>query len=137
MRYVRYIRLFRESNKDEYYTYLNRFVSFEGLKIVDISRGNIDYIRNLIGVGRYSIEISTHNFKAIYSNRDFIQIRVPNTGIDIESRNFTMFHNGIRNIKIHELEDEWFIVELDYAVFKCDQIDGVRELLVDKNIIEG
>ncbi len=43
---------------------------------------------------------------------------------------------------ISELEDKYFLIYLDGCgvydtSYKCDQIDGVKELLIDKEIIKG
>lgn len=120
---MRYLKLFKES-KDEYYTKLNysQFIN-ESAWHIDFSIQSIDYL--IIFLINKNIEVNTED--------TVMRIYYAENGI----------HKLI--INIYELPDEYFIVDVgkstyQYAkpteYYKCDQIDGVKELLIDKGIIK-
>lgn len=137
---MKYLRPFEES-KDEYYIKIGYNDSpFKYLKdiSINISKQNIDYISKLFKIDIYDILVMN---SSVY---------------DINYLNLRSIKNKT-NIMIYELVDEYFLVCFEFNLskgltpnpfrfdaernkgkngsYKCDQIDGVKELLIDNGII--
>lgn len=121
---MKYIKHFNENKESYYVEYNAHFVEFAD-DIIDMPTGSIEYIETLFG----------ENWK-LYS--DWELNSNANRGIHIKSRYRA---NSIRYLDIIELKDEYFLVIIvgngtGMQRYKCDQLDGVRELLMDKGIIQ-
>ena len=62
------------------------------------------------------------------------------TGKVLESDKYPIYRNiGIDHISIYVMEDEWYIVVVDYyevtTKFKCDQLEGLKVLINDINTL--
>lgn len=133
---MRYLKNFKESDKSDYYT--TDVIGDQ--KYIDISEQSIDYIKTLFpGIikskqftdeSEYRYETDLRSAK----NGEFICVKIYKKRNGKWDGNFVMY--------IMELEDEYFTVYLARhvenkdgpTIYKCDQIDGVRELIKDKVI---
>lgn len=119
---MKYLNNFKE-NKDDYY--IKNYGSSDIIidSGVDISMHSQKYIKNLLmSVQGYQVNIKKSNYTSIY----YMYILLINY-----------------QINIYELKDEYFIVNIDLFNdvnsiidrYKCDQLDGIKELLEDLKII--
>lgn len=133
---MRYLKKFTE-NKDEYYVVSRTY--YPTSTKVNISKQSVHYITSLFnGICRGS-SFKGYEYRYDVDNREFTDI---NYLIIFKSNNYGCI------LKIYEMEDEYFHVVIyppsdgrplagkGDEVFKCDQVDGVRELLIDKGIIK-
>lgn len=146
---MKYLKYFKES-KEEYYKKWTD--SDEDIPAKIMSKYNMDYICSLFpGIIKSKSFPILSNYKYRYEIRDlytFLRyiffIRKP-PKINKSGEGFISIYikNEKCNIDIVELEDEYFYVafynkrsSLDVSLmYKCDQLDGVKELLKDMNII--
>lgn len=105
--------------KIEYNEYLDLLINS-----ISMSNSRIDKLRRLLPM--FDISISKES--------DYRTLRNVSLGI-IDKKKFTK-----QSLRLTELVDEWFIVGLllygENSQYKCDQFDGVLELLKDKKIIK-
>lgn len=125
---MKYIKKFKESvypspDKDDYYVEI-KYVDHRDLNMND------------------KIRMSKYNFDWIVSLFKLTDVRQPDSyKSPYEKYNTILYTNSIYAIYISELEDEYFLVSFSrldghYQIFyKCDQLDGVKELLKDSKII--
>lgn len=129
---MKYLKLFKELKDDYYKDY--EFTEYDN---VDMSKQSIDYIKNLfkdngdmfISTGTDdNIIDSLSGFDNVY-NRLFLSA-------------YTRRHKELI-FSINQLKDEYFLIFIEQdpgyyngKIFICDQIDGVKELLIDKGIIK-
>lgn len=141
---MKHLKLFKEINKDDFYTeikdgtWLNYTPSWGEHEdiIINMPRINIEYIRNLFKDKKYKkfniIKIRDASIPEKYN----LEISVNNDSLYPENSKLSEIL-----ITITELADEYFIVSFeipnihDGNVYKCDQIDGVKELLQDLKLI--
>lgn len=127
---MKYLKKFNESDKSEYYIeYVDGYYNqSEEIKkdIVNISEHSVNYFTKLFSHKNIKINKNQLNYGRLHlSIKD-------NTG-------------NICNLVIIELKDEYYIVHPNqYSssgdikvpnVYKCDQMEGVKELLTDLDII--
>lgn len=113
---MKYLKQFNESDKSEYYIkYDPGHLHSKDLCIM--SEGNIKYFESIIKIFHFSVHKRMLTF----------YYKLSNSGINIPIG------------YIYEIPDEYFIVYFikSKSYYKCDQLDGVKELLVDKRIIEA
>lgn len=116
-------------NKDEYYIELKRWPSTAGLGVIrDINNNYINISKQSYN---YISKIALNHLCKIYedNNNNRRYIRLYKLGLFNEPE-------PIADLTIQELEDEYFCVHIALgSTYRCDQIDGVRELLEDLNYI--
>lgn len=126
--YMKHIKKFNEHNTDDYY------MPYDGhgdhLKQLDISQQNIDYIKNLLDKNKYNVN----------TTGDWLDGTAGKSIVISRSKPMFSARVDFNSIEISELEDEYFRVYFHRKLeksraYKCDQIDGVRELLKDKGVI--
>jgi hypothetical protein len=139
---MKHIKLFLEGfDKSEYYHEIDvdEYDSCFGLiddyyveqeyKIVDIDEKYLDILKNR-SIGKLEFEI--------YSDISVSELK-------INKKMAIGIYSDIGSIKIYEISDEWFVVYVadvlkketdDFETFyKCDQFDGLVELLKDRGVI--
>lgn len=134
---MKYLKLFKES-KEDYYVEMSKFDHDNSTCIKPITKNTFDYIQNIL-------------FKSIYSVSN-LRINDKNNYLSYRGH---FWHNisfeilYICDVFISELEDEYFLVSIfnpgskilpqlsNKLFYKCDQLDGVKELLIDKGIIKA
>lgn len=130
-----YLKLLKEWNKEDYYT---RYNGMYGLYPVDISEKSINYIKNL-----FPNIVESEKFKegyryviGGYGARDIPgNERSGGKYMDIFTRGFNRFR-GDMVAHIGELVDDYYIVYIPGGFcYKCDQLDGIKELFIDRGII--
>lgn len=130
---MKYLKLFKESDKSDYYSILPIGGALEILSdIIDVSDISFNYIKKLF-INNKSLISFGYN-KVLASN-----LQGNNKNINISFLKGDIYDTRI-SIFITELKDEYFIVEIfdgnkSIPKYKCDQIDGVKELLTDLNYI--
>ena len=118
---MKYLKLFE--NKSEYYFQINqRQYVYLRKEAIDMEESNINKIIP-VNYKPSSITDQETYYKLAVQFPIHIWIR-PSSG---------------KYLHIHQCRDEYFIVSVDYAAappqhYKCDQIDGVLQLLKDKRI---
>lgn len=133
---MKYLKLFEWNSKvlpdksDYYYPININTEEYDELKFVSISKQSIEYLSNITPNHTYKIQ-------------DYFAPGIPG---EIEYLRFFKFKNitqysirkpdTISHFFVKELEDEYFYVSISNGrSYKCDQLDGIRELLEDLNII--
>ena len=131
---MKYLKSFESLGSLQYEVITDgEFVEWD--KLIDFS--HMDKISNLLK----DFDIQFSNLSKT-SDRDFPSVDFASFTFNIELEYPLKIY-----LHIYEIEDEWFIVKLsaygDYALksmrptmYKCDQWDGVVQLLKDKKIIK-
>lgn len=133
---MKHLKLFKENkDKEDYYVEVSQTVYSDYFyNIIHISQQNIEYIERLIYNKNFTLNI------------DLVAIR-PTHLINNIRISPTQTANSYENerITISELEDEYFLTNIKFYArtghflrelrYKCDQIDGIKELFEDLNII--
>lgn len=119
---MKYLKKFKES-KEEYYVNFDTS-KLEKKEFINISDRSVYYIKEFLGV-KFNYRL-TSLYPGISNVDKYIMIYEVSGG------------NERLKYSIMELEDEYFIVhvykgKLYSNTYKCDQIDGVLELLKDLN----
>ena len=108
-------------DRSEYYTRTHTHPNSEETrsKVRNVTQQEINKLVEICG-----FKLERHHIGA---NKALISDRYP-----------IKFNIGINYIKIWVMEDEWFIVDIDHykypAMFKCDQLEGVKLLIDDIRI---
>lgn len=120
MRYIKNFKEKRNINKEDYYVEISNYdymVLSMSDSVPNMSKQSIDYISNL------------------FNNKG------DSWNLFQDSVNVSLFKTEDYDVYIGELNDEYFGVFLNkrytgsMTYYKCDQLDGVKELLIDKGII--
>lgn len=129
---MKYLKNFKES-KDEYYIEIGKIVNncepaFLPSTKIDISKQSVAYINDIFKGTVSQIDID-YNRSSSYNEIGLIETEVGNKYIRISKNS---------DITISEYTDEYYKVNVfrDGLSYKCDQLDGVRELLKDKGLIK-
>lgn len=128
---MKYLKKFKES-KDEYYVGISLPIYNQYLDdLISIGTQNIDYIKKLFTLYGGPEKWTIKEEKVRNSSDSHLSVRIEPT-----KYNATIF--------IYEIPDEYFLVCIygefntgnrRLSMYKCDQIDGVKELLIDLKII--
>lgn len=121
---MRYIKKFNEVDKDDFYTKIS-LSSYDKLlnDKIPISKQSIYYIKGFFNKGW-----------------------IVNIYFDKRENKYLIVNNEDIKIIIYELPDEYFLIDIiiinnnkpaikSLAIYKCDQLDGVKELLKDLKLI--
>lgn len=119
---MKYLKQFKE-NKDDYYTRIKSNTRFYQRKdAISLPQKSIEYIKN------------------IFKNKD-VQFSFEN----FQGKELMCIFNSINGryklvINISELPDEYFLLDVylynkETEYYICDQLDGIKELLVDLKVI--
>ena len=140
---MKHIRLFEGFNTDDYYHEIND-VEWDRFDPIMMTKSTIDKIKNLIP----SAELHEGNQhcefirdgKLIKFNRLSYEKKT-----EIKQEWYYIKKYEIIGLSIFETEDEYFYVSYNkridkdnvakIEIYKCDQLDGLKKLLKDKEII--
>lgn len=132
---MKYLKLYKESDKSNYYVKIENYYQDMGnnvYRFVDLSDHHLYYLKILFN--HYNIEVDHHDDFSFKNRTSINGVRYLKVWIGALT--------GMCDIRIEEIEDEYFLVVLNKADtydsrYKCDQIDGVKELLIDKGVISA
>lgn len=134
---MKYIKKFNEGEKDDYYIEIsssNRAeIDNSHNKYLEISKQSINYILKLFpDIKRRDGEFGNDGYT----------YKLPKISHSSNNNYICIYLNNSNLMYIIEMEDEWFIVSINIihtyttTKYKCDQLDGIKELLIDKGIIK-
>lgn len=144
---MRYLKYFKEGNKEDYYIEYDRhhIRDYYKQESINISKSSINYITKLfpniklLDSSRIKNKINRFLFISKY------RYSIINTKEDDKEIEYLCISKRRGDwdrvfLTINELPDEYFRVKIDtddysYLYYICDQLDGVKELLTDLKII--
>lgn len=123
---MKHIRLFNESNKEDYYTIVSEeeWEDFEAIEIPDNIFKKID---SLIDKKTYHIRFEPYQYSG---NAGLVARLIYRKSANMSPR------DGKYSCSIYTSGDDWYWVNIKgESLYKCDQDNGLIMLLKDKGII--
>lgn len=131
---MKHIKLFEGFDKDDYYQRVSENdynTMIEGGSFRPFDEGVVRLLRDL-GLRVMEQKCSSNWLPKIWEDDDIVFMW----------RNFHTEHYS-KHVMVYSMDDEWYLVRIvdhpqmgGVSVWKCDQLEGLVELLKDKNIIK-
>ena len=135
-----YLKRFNENNKSDYYNQMEED-DFYQIHFIKVDRKYLEQLKK---------EKTNHNIKYVRDpdsdeQQMIIVGETPNSKFKSQSQRSSYLSDKpeyLLEFEIYEMSDEWFVVcilnieTFAYTYYKCDQWDGVIQLLKDKKLIQ-